>query len=299
MTLLLRNPLAIPLALSAVVAMSLFAPEASADVTKAQCAEADTQAQQLRRDEKLGASRTQLKVCVDPACPALIRDDCAQRLDELDRVQPTLVFEAKDGRGRDLSAVKVSMDGQVLVESVSGSAIPVEPGEHTFLFEAAGEKSITRKLVLREGDKARHEPIVFGSGVVVVGAPPPPDDPSRGKGQRTAGLVLGGLGIVGLGIGGAFAGLAASRWSAAKSDCSTSATCTPSDNTAANGERSNALTLATVSTVSFVAGGVLGAGGLILFLTAPRAGESRPAQGFEVVPTGGPGHTGMMVRGWF
>jgi hypothetical protein len=284
------------LAASAIVAATLFAPAASADVTKAQCADADTQAQQLRRDEKLGAARAQLKVCVDPACPTLIRDDCAQRLDELDRVQPTLVFEAKDSRGRDLTAVKVGLDGQPLVDNVSGAAIPVEPGEHTFTFEAAGEKTITKKLVLREGDKARHEPVVFGSGVVAAVAPPPA---SSGSGQRTTGLVLGGLGVVGLGLGGIFGGLAASRWSTAKGDCSMSQTCTPSDNTAATGERSDAITLATVSTVGFVAGGVLTAGGLILFLTAPRGGETRPAARLQVVPAGGPGNGGMTLRGWF
>jgi hypothetical protein len=285
------------LAASAITAVTLFAPAASAQVTKAQCAEADTQAQQLRRDEKLGAARAQLKVCVDPACPTLIRDDCAQRLDELDRVQPTLVFEAKDSRGRDLTAVKVSLDGQPLVDNVSGAAIPVEPGEHTFTFEASGEKTITKKLVLREGDKARHEPVVFGSGVVAVVAPPPSG--SNGSGQRTAGLVLGGLGVVGLGLGGVFGGLASSRWSTAKGDCSSSQTCTPSDNTAATGERSDAVTLATVSTVSFIAGGVLAAGGLILFLTAPHGSETGSGKGLLVVPAGGPGNAGMTLRGWF
>jgi hypothetical protein len=287
-------------AASLLLAVLLFAPAAAGQVTKAQCVAADTQAQELRREEKFGAARAQLKVCVDPACPSLVRDDCSQRLDELDKIQPTIVFDAKDSQGHDLTAVKVTLDGQPLADSLSGAAIPVEPGEHTFTFEAAGEKPLTKQLVLHEGDKARHEPVLFGPPkAAVVVAPPPPSSGSRGAGQRTAGLVLGGLGVVGLGLGGVFGGLAAARWSTAQGDCPNSKSCTPSDNTAANGERSNAVTLAAVSTAGFIAGGVLTASGIIVFLTAPRGGESRPAQGMVVAPEGGPGSASLVLRGWF
>src|SRR5579871_1225908 len=129
----------------ALLAAVLVTPRASADVTKAQCVDADTQAQQLRREGKLGATRAQLKICTDPSCPQLVRDDCSQRLDELEKVQPTIVFEVKDGSGHDLADVKVSMDGQPLADSVSGSAIPVEPGSHSFTFETKGQKPVTEQ----------------------------------------------------------------------------------------------------------------------------------------------------------
>jgi hypothetical protein len=275
-----------------------FAPDASAEMSKAQCAAADTQAQQLRRDEKLSQARAQLKLCVDPTCPQLVRDDCAQRLDELDKVQPTLVFEVKDSQGRDMTEVKVTLDGQPLVDNVSGAAIPVEPGAHSFTFETQGEEPVTRQLVLREGDKARHEKIAFGSGAPAP--PPPPADPNRGSTQRAAGIAIGVIGLVGIGIGALFGELASSKWSSAQSACMTTLSCTPNGNQTANGDRTNALTLATVSTVSFVAGGVLAAGGFTLLLTAPSASkEARPAQGLQLAPTGGPGGAGVTLRGWF
>jgi hypothetical protein len=278
----------------ALIATFLVATAASAEITKSECVDADTQAQQLRRDEKLGATREKLKLCTDPACPALVRDDCAQRLDELDKIQPTLVFEAKDGAGRDLTDVKVTLDDQPLVDTITGAAVPVEPGPHTFKFEAKGEKPITRQLVLREGDKARHEKIVFGS------PPPPPVDPSRGAAQRTGGVVAIVLGGAGLGIGGVFGALAASKWSSAQSACATSKTCTTDNHTTATGDKKDALTLASVSTVGFVTGGILATGGIILYVTAPSASrEGKPTQGIELVPNAGPGGAGMTLRGWF
>ena len=66
-----------------------------------------------------------------------MRDDCAQRLDEIDRVQPTIVFEVHDGSGKDLSAVRVLLDGRPWLDRVDGAAVPLDPGAHTFTFQNA------------------------------------------------------------------------------------------------------------------------------------------------------------------
>jgi hypothetical protein len=281
----------------ALLSTIVFAPAASAQITKQQCIDADTQAQSLRREEKLIAARAQLKTCTDSACPALVRDDCAQRLDELDKLQPSLVFDVKDAQGRDLTNVKVTVDGQALVDNLSGAAIPVDPGTRSFTFEVKGEEPVTRQLVLHEGDKARHEKVVIGKV-----APPPEVATSDGSGQRTAGVLLGVFGVVGIGVGAVFGGLAASKWSTAQSDCMSHQSCM--DYTQAQGEETNAKTLAGVSTVGFVAGGVLAAGGIVLYVLAPsKSKEGKPApalpQGLEIVPAGGPGNAGMTLRGWF
>src|SRR5258708_38899523 len=73
------------------------------------CLGANTTAQSLRRDGKFGAARTHLAMCVDASCPALVRDDCNQRLDELDRAQPTIVFDARDSPGQDAAEVAVEI----------------------------------------------------------------------------------------------------------------------------------------------------------------------------------------------
>jgi hypothetical protein len=134
----------------------------SGDVTKDQCVDANTKAQSLRRSSKLVAARAQLAVCADPRCPGMVRDDCIQRLDELEKVQPTIVFDAKDGAGNDLSDVRVSMDGKPLVGRLDGTAVAVDPGPHAFTFEVTGQPIVTRGFVLKEGEKLRRERIVIG-----------------------------------------------------------------------------------------------------------------------------------------
>jgi hypothetical protein len=66
----------------------VFAEVAWANPTVAECVGADTAAQSLRRDGKLAAARVQLMTCGSPSCPALVRDDCTQRLEDLERAVP-------------------------------------------------------------------------------------------------------------------------------------------------------------------------------------------------------------------
>jgi hypothetical protein len=101
-------------AASTVISMSfvaaLWPAPARADTTKAQCIEANTKGQDLRRDGKLSMARDQFRVCADPSCPTIVRVDCTKRLDELEGAQPTIIFDARDGSGHDLSAVAVTVD---------------------------------------------------------------------------------------------------------------------------------------------------------------------------------------------
>ena len=89
-------------------------------------------------------------------------------MDELDRIMPTIVFAAKDKQGRDVSVVRVTMDGAPLVAKLDGTAVAVDPGEHDFTFEANGEPPVTQHFVIREGEKSRRETIAIG------GLPPAP-----------------------------------------------------------------------------------------------------------------------------
>ncbi len=134
---------------------------ARADVSKAECIQANTASQDARRDLKFSAAREQLARCIDPSCPGIVRDDCTRRLDELERAQPTIVFDAKDASGHDVAAVKVTIDGKPLAEKLVGSALAVDPGEHTSTFTASGGAPVTQTLiVIKEGVmKDRHESI--------------------------------------------------------------------------------------------------------------------------------------------
>jgi hypothetical protein len=94
-----------------------------------------------------------------------------------------------------------------------------------------------------------------------------------------------GAGAVGLAVGGITGALAMSnRSDAAGSPCASSP-CVQSALTSYQSSLSSFHTFATSSTVAFIAGGVLAAGGAALILT--QHGDSRTAIGVYVGPSGG------------
>jgi hypothetical protein len=180
------------------------------------------------------------------------------------------VFEAKDAVGHDLSVVHVTMDSQPLLDKLDGTAFAVDPGEHTFVFEAAGLRRTEDTVVVREGDTNRHVRIVLE----LVNAPArhkeegsaPFIDPST---QRSLGFSIAAAGGAGIALGVIFGLVAKSTYEhALGSECGGNALqCTPQgiqDGQTARGQ-------APVSTVAFIAGGALLGGGLLLYFTAPSS----------------------------
>jgi hypothetical protein len=302
-----------------------------ADVTKAECIQANATAQDARRDLKFSAAREQLARCIDPSCPAMVRDDCARRLDELQKAQPTIVFDAKDASGRDVVAVKVTIDGKPLAEKLVGAALSVDPGEHTFTFAVPGSAPVTQTFVIKEGEKERREGIVLGGPVPTPLAPgpgpspvpappptplgppptpassssePPPEPPtvgSQGGGmgtQKVLGLVAAGVGVAGVAVGSVFGIMTISQKNQEVADCAAGTTCSPSNYSLGSSARSAAFSDGTISTVGFIAGGVLVAGGLALFFTA-HSTQQPGGTGLLVVPSVGPESAGVLLRGDF
>jgi hypothetical protein len=278
---------------------SLAAPQpAHADASKQQCIAADTNAQSLRREGKFAAARDQLRACADSACPDLVRNDCTQRLNELDASQPTIIFDAKDADGKDVTGVTVSVDGQPLADKLRGVAIPCDPGEHTFTFQALGSAPVTMTYVIKEGESARRERVVLT--VPAASAPPAPPSPasnptaappvsgSNGSTQRTVAWVAGGLGVAGIAVGSVFGLLAIGANNAQQSDCQSASSC--SSRSAALSDHNTTLTDGAISTAGFIAGGILLATSAALFLTAPSV---------VVAPNVGPGTAGLRFAGTF
>src|SRR5882724_84046 len=110
----------------------------AADPTTADCIAANDGSISSRNDHNLRAARAQLLVCAASACPADVRTECTRRVAEVNAAMPTVVFAAKDQTGKDLAAVKVTMDGEPLADRLDGTALSVDPGEHSFVFDAEG-----------------------------------------------------------------------------------------------------------------------------------------------------------------
>lgn len=286
----------------AAAGLLLSVPAIAADPTTADCIGASDASIKASNEHKLRAARSQLLVCAAASCPADIRKECVNRVDELNAAIPTIIFQAKDGAGTDIIAVKVTMDAEVIAERLEGTALSIDPGSHSFTFETVGQPAVHEQLVIQQGEKDRRERIVFGptSAPVTPAAPtaaptpgalpstPDLGAPSGGSGlgtQKVLAIVAGGVGVVGLGIGTAFGVMAISQKSDAQSACPASP-CMTQDGL---NKWNNAGSTGNVSTIGFVIGGVGIAGAAVLWFTAPSSGGSSTQVGF------GPG--ALQVKG--
>jgi hypothetical protein len=270
-------------------ALLLLAPAiAHAEPNKDQCIDANTRAQDLRRAEKLIEAREALRLCAAVSCPKVVREDCTNRLDDLDAILPSITFEAKDGAGRDLSAVTVTIDDKPFVDRLDGSAVELDPGEHTFNFEAAGLPPTALKLVIHEADRGRRESVTIGPPPARPEArqeeqralrPPPTAQAKPRLGtQRIVALTAGGVGVGGVVLGSIFGAIAMSKKSDAQKACPNAC----ADQNGVNAW-SSAKSAGNVSTVAFIVGGVGLAGGAVLWFTAkPEKVEGTDAKGVRV-----------------
>jgi hypothetical protein len=284
------------LAFAAVVALG--EKSAQAEPTKDECFTTSQTGQELHRAGKLMDAKRELLICAASSCPEAVRADCTNLVNELDREIPTIVFDAKDETGADLTEVRVSLDGYEVAHRLDGLPIALDPGQHIFAFTVPGKPPVQRAFVLVLGERARHEHIVLEAqpkeDVTTITTPTPTTFWTT---RRTVGFATAAVGVVGL-ITGTVAGVTASNdWSRAQSECS-SADCPNHD--AAVSDHNATLTAATVSTVGFIAGGVLAAGGLALFLTAPSESHAaKKATSLRIAPSAGPKGGGLVLGGVF
>jgi hypothetical protein len=293
--------------------LAACATDAAADVSKDKCVDSNTAAQSLRRRGRFAEVRAVLQVCGDPSCPSIVVNDCVERLDELNRAQPTVILDVKDAAGSDVGDVKLTVDGVVVASRLGGGAIEIDPGEHTFLFESPGRRPLTRTFVLREGQKNRLEHIVLPS--LPAAEPPAADSPSpsadaapdappqeahAGLSERRIWALVGaGLGAASVATGVVLGLDAASDSSAQKRDCGSAANCP--NHAQALTDHAAMQTSGTWSTVAFAAGAALLGGAAWLFFT-DSSGPPRPASGLRngtVAPAIGPSSTGLVLRAEF
>jgi hypothetical protein len=132
-----------------------------------------------------------------------------------------------------------------------------------------------------------------------------PEKPDAWPLQKTLGLVAAGAGAVGLAVGGIVGAVAIGKGNEVHGACSANGGTYPNNCGAAAGSQDaanqSAFTLATVSTASLVAGGVLILGGAALWFSAPTSASPRAAQRTRITasPRLGPGLTGVALEGTF
>jgi hypothetical protein len=262
------------------LAGALTAPrEAQADESAATCLAAHQDAQTQRIAGSLKAARESLLECGDPACPAVLQEDCARWLEEVEQSMPTVVIDARDRAGRDLVRVKVLCDGQPCASELDGKAIDIDPGVRRLRFELevpAGSSPappIERELVIREGEKNRR--------VVVRFEYPPLPPPAIERPVPAVAIVLGAAGVVGLGAGAVAFGVARSQESELESRGCAPA-CAPDDADAI--DRAD-----TIALVSAGVGAAALAAATVVFLM-------RPSVTVGLTPEPGGGRAALRAR---
>lgn len=275
--------------LSALVASFGAAPALaqSKKKKKAECIAASEDAQLLKVKGKLLAAREKFVQCSDRSCPGAIRKDCEAGIEELESTTPSVVLGAKDGDGHDLTDVSVQLDGEMLADELDGKAIAVDPGKHTFRFEAEGLPALEKKLVIREGEKAR--PIVVTLGEKKADKPLPGKKKEEPSGEpSTATWVVGGVGaalLVGAGVVGL---VALQKRSSLYDECGKAGTCSED-------EVDSVYRLYNVSYVGAGLGGALLATSVVLYLTGSSSKGGTEQKSVFIAPTFG----GATVRGRF
>jgi hypothetical protein len=238
------------------------------------------------------------------ASPALIAavDEAQRELATLTPRVPGVIINIKGPE-----TVKVTLDGAEVPSAAFGVKRLADPGQHVVRALAVGHspaeaavtlaegKVETVSLELKPGPGGPIELPVAGPGGGVAGpgvSAPPPDSSSPTR--RKIGFAGIGVGAAGLIAGAVAGGLAASKHSSIAGHCP-NGTCPQSTQyTQAqfNSDMSAYNLLGSVSTASFVAGGVLAAAGIVLVVTAPSAPSARAS----LTPVIGAGYLGAQGR---
>jgi len=201
------------------------ATQAAPDPKKA-CLNQHEAAQTFRRSGKLLEARDAILVCSREECPAAVRADCGAWLDGVTKNIPSLVFRVKLD-DRDVSDVRVSVDGKVVTSRLDGTPYELNPGAHALRFEYATFAPIEQDLLILEGEKNRVVSANFVNAVAASKEPAskPPEGlaPIETTYRPTPAMtyVLGGVALAGYGSFTAFALLGQSK----KKDLET--TCRP------------------------------------------------------------------------
>lgn len=178
--------------------------------------------------------------------------------------------------------VTVPPDAPITMLRVDGAAaalkdgaLEVDPGQHTITAEAKGKQTFSQSVKVEAGGVAE-----------VTVELRPVAQPSTSL-RRPIGIALAGVGAAGLVLGGVTGGLALAAHDDLAKKC---------PGGFCQGDQVPALgtyhALGVTSTVGFVAGGVLAAAGVVLFVTAPRPAAAAAVQ---VVPYVGLGGAGVRV----
>ena len=209
-----------------------------------------------------------------------------------------------------VDGLSIRRDGVELPEGSWGAALPIDAGEHQVDASAPGRKPWSSTVSVTDGGETYTVNVPTLSPLGGTGSPPAPSgggpapmpvaggddggsESSLGTALEITGLTIAGLGGVGIIVGSVFGVLAKGSNDDSLAACRTEELCTPEGVALRDDAKSQAL----VSTVSFIVGGALVAGGLTLFFLAPDDDASADVGHLALDAAVGPGRAGLTLRG--
>jgi hypothetical protein len=211
------------------------------------------------------------------------RADAAKRAQEL-RARLTRVWVKL---AQPVASLQVSRD-DIDITALIGAPAPVDPGKHRFVARAPGRRDWSAEIdVAGEGKTVdvvvpalppiamqAAEPVAAPIAPSVVREDVAPSSPGRTR--RIAGVAAFSVGVVGLAVGGVYGFRALSKGDDARHECGGEIAQCTGDTTAAQHLIDDGRSAATISNAALIAGGVLAAAGVVLYVTAPRGVTAAP-----------------------
>lgn len=186
------------------------AQTASAEATEpptepgARCVYYHLEAQRQRRAKKLLEAKTAMRECAMSECPAMVQQDCLQWIQSIDEQTPSIVFSI-EADGKPVTGAKIIIDDQE-VDASAASAIPLNPGLHTYVVSSPPYEPQSGTLNVLEGQRYRVFNVRFEQPKPL--APQAPVGPVV-RTEKVRPVPLGTWVLLGVGVAGAgaFAGM--------------------------------------------------------------------------------------------
>jgi hypothetical protein len=142
------------------------------------CLENHAQGQEFRLSAKLLEGRDAFLRCSATHCPAQIQRDCLNYMEQIQLQIPSVAFRVTaDGVSR--ADVKVFLDGNLVLEKLSGKALDLNPGNHEVRVILEPFAPYEQSLVVSEGDKFRMVEVAFATPTAPAAPEPPPREMHR------------------------------------------------------------------------------------------------------------------------
>lgn len=245
------------------------------------------------RDKLLQVARIPRGPDESPVLRQAREEAAALQLEIADRI-PELKFHI-DGLVEPAQPT-IRVDGNEVPMATIHLPRKVDPGSHEIVATAPGHFDLKLNVTVAERDR-QSVSLLFRPNGEPITPPPEPEPAPDAVGQRDDGLsglmittiVAGSVGAAGLLVGGITGGLSLAKASSAKEGCNDLGQC-PADGNV--DDRDASVTLAHVSTIGFVVGGV-GAGVAAVALALELTGDDSTGDSAKVTPVVGPGFVGV------